>query len=96
VARVSVIDEGRGIAPEFLPRVFDRFSQQEGAPQAKLGLGLGLSIARHLVERQGGTITAHSDGPGLGAVFTFTLPVSKENVQDASKLRHAERHAVAP
>jgi PAS domain S-box-containing protein len=74
-AVVSVSDNGAGISPEFLPYVFDRFRQAEGGTRRQFGgLGLGLSIARHLVELHGGTIRAESAGPAQGASFTVTLP----------------------
>lgn len=75
-ATVTITDDGVGISPEFLPRVFDGFQQDlRTASAASHGLGLGLSIARHFVERHGGTIRAVSDGPGKGATFTVVLPM---------------------
>jgi signal transduction histidine kinase/ActR/RegA family two-component response regulator len=75
---IEVRDSGIGINPEFLPRVFDRFRQAEqGATRRFAGLGLGLSIAKQLVELQGGTITAHSDGEGKGATFMVYLPLER-------------------
>ncbi|HWT02741.1 MAG TPA: HAMP domain-containing sensor histidine kinase [Pyrinomonadaceae bacterium] len=75
-ARVTVSDTGRGIDPEFLPFVFERFSQEKGGDSDRRGgLGLGLSIVRHLVEMHGGTVRAESRGAGLGATFTVTLPL---------------------
>jgi PAS domain S-box-containing protein len=75
--QVSVADNGRGISPQFLPYVFDRFRQQDGSTtRDAFGLGLGLSIAKHLVELHGGTIEAFSGGPGQGATFVVTLPES--------------------
>ncbi|HEX8145264.1 MAG TPA: HAMP domain-containing sensor histidine kinase [Pyrinomonadaceae bacterium] len=75
-ARVTVTDTGKGIDPEFLPFVFDRFSQENGATsKRKGGLGLGLSVVRHLVEMHGGTVRAESPGVGLGATFAVTLPL---------------------
>jgi signal transduction histidine kinase len=72
---VSVRDTGIGIAPGFLPSVFDRFSQQSAAESRQHGgLGLGLAIAKQLVEMHGGTIAAHSDGIGKGATFTVVIP----------------------
>jgi signal transduction histidine kinase len=73
-AVVDVQDTGIGIAQDFIPRLFEMYSQ---APSAKGqgGLGLGLSLARQFVERHGGDIAAHSDGPGRGARFTVTLPL---------------------
>jgi signal transduction histidine kinase/DNA-binding response OmpR family regulator len=73
---VSVEDTGIGISPRFLPHVFERFSQADSsASRAHGGLGLGLAIARHLVELHGGTIRADSAGEGQGAIFTIGLPV---------------------
>ena len=72
----TVKDSGAGIPPEFLPFVFDRFTQANTTTERKYGgLGLGLAIARHLVELHGGTIRAESDGEGQGATFTVTLPL---------------------
>jgi len=74
---VHVSDSGIGIEPDFLPHVFDRFRQQDAAStRAHGGLGLGLSIARHLVELHGGTIEALSAGPGLGSTFLVRVPVA--------------------
>ncbi len=73
----SVADTGIGIDREFLPVVFERFRQADtSTTRAHAGLGLGLSIARHLVELHGGTISVESDGPGQGATFTVRLPVA--------------------
>jgi signal transduction histidine kinase/ActR/RegA family two-component response regulator len=75
-AVVMVRDSGQGIDAESLPFVFDRFKQADSAITRNYGgLGLGLSIARYLVDMHGGTITAQSDGPGKGTVFTLTLPL---------------------
>jgi CheY-like chemotaxis protein len=75
-ARLSVCDEGAGIPSELLPQIFDRFVQGEQALQrASGGLGLGLAIAKNLVELHGGTIVATSAGVGRGACFTLTLPL---------------------
>jgi signal transduction histidine kinase/CheY-like chemotaxis protein len=74
---ISVSDEGQGIAPEFLPFVFDRFRQADNsATRRHGGLGLGLAITRHLVEMHGGIIRAHSEGVGKGATFTIELPLA--------------------
>jgi PAS domain S-box-containing protein len=75
-AEVEVSDTGRGIPAEFLPHVFDRFRQADGGiTREHGGLGLGLAIARNLVELHGGTITAASPGEGLGSTFRFRLPL---------------------
>lgn len=75
--QIAVQDNGKGIAPHFLPHVFERFRQQDATPIREFfGMGLGLAIARQLIELHGGTITAASDGEDRGSVFTLTLPVS--------------------
>ncbi|MEJ7931673.1 response regulator [Ramlibacter sp. AN1015] len=73
---LEVRDEGQGIAPAFLPHLFDRFSQSD-APGSRRhgGLGLGLSIVKHLVDLHGGSVSAHSAGVGQGATMTVRLPV---------------------
>jgi signal transduction histidine kinase/CheY-like chemotaxis protein len=74
---IIVADTGQGIAPEFLPFVFDRFRQADGTfARRHGGLGLGLAIARHLVELHGGTISVTSPGLDLGSVFTVRLPLA--------------------
>ena len=73
---VTVSDTGVGIPPEFLPHVFERFRQADaGISRERGGLGLGLSIARQLVEMHGGTIEASSDGVGQGATFRLKVPL---------------------
>jgi CheY-like chemotaxis protein len=73
--RITVSDTGKGIEPELLPFVFDRFRQADPSSARRYGgLGLGLSLVKHLVELHGGTITAASEGAGQGATFTVTLP----------------------
>ncbi len=75
--RLRVADNGKGIAREFLPFVFDRFRQADHQPtRTHGGLGLGLSIVRHLVEAHGGTVTAASEGQDRGATFTVELPLA--------------------
>src|SRR5262249_26778270 len=74
--QIKVSDSGVGINPEFLPFVFDRFSQANTGSERKYGgLGLGLAIVRHLAELHGGAVQAESPGEGQGATFTVTLPV---------------------
>jgi signal transduction histidine kinase len=75
-AQVTVADTGMGIPPEFMPHIFEPFRQAEGSQAAANdGLGLGLAIARHLVELHGGTIEAASPGTNRGAVFTVKIPL---------------------
>ncbi|WP_460207445.1 hybrid sensor histidine kinase/response regulator [Scytonema sp. NUACC21] len=86
-AQLQVCDTGQGIAPEFLPYVFDYFRQADGTTTRKFGgLGLGLAIVRHIVELHGGRVKAESLGEGQGATFTVMLPVIKtqghSNVSD--------------
>jgi signal transduction histidine kinase/ActR/RegA family two-component response regulator len=74
---LSITDTGKGIAADFLPLVFDRFKQADSTTTRQHGgLGLGLAIAKNLVEMHGGTIRAQSEGEGLGATFVVLLPVS--------------------
>jgi len=85
-AEISVRDSGEGISSEFLPYVFDRFRQGDGkTTRLHSGLGLGLAIVRQLVELHGGTVNAHSDGPGRGATFKLRLPVLSINSVPGSK-----------
>lgn len=78
---ISVIDEGRGIGPEFLPRVFERFSQQHSSEFG--GFGLGLAIAQYIVERHGGSIEVESEGEGKGATFRVSLPLLRPELVPA-------------
>jgi PAS domain S-box-containing protein len=76
--QIRVTDTGQGIPGEFLPYVFDRFRQADpSATRGAWGLGIGLSIAKHIVELHGGTIDVESGGPGLGATFTVHLPATR-------------------
>ena len=75
-AQIVIEDQGSGIAPEFIPYVFDRFRQADGATTRRFGgLGLGLAIVKQIVELHGGTVAAESGGIGRGARFTVTLPI---------------------
>ena len=77
---VVVVDTGKGIAPDFLPYVFESFRQEEGrVVRAEGGLGLGMSITRQLVELHGGSVSAASPGPGQGATFVVRLPALATN-----------------
>jgi NO-binding membrane sensor protein with MHYT domain/CheY-like chemotaxis protein/nitrogen-specific signal transduction histidine kinase len=83
-AVIRVIDSGIGIAPDFLPYVFDRFRQQDASISRQHGgLGLGLSIARQLVELHGGTIAVDSAGTHAGTTFTVRLPLARQSVVTA-------------
>jgi signal transduction histidine kinase/FixJ family two-component response regulator len=76
-AEISMRDTGKGIAKDFQPHLFERFRQAEsGTTRGKGGLGIGLAIVRHLVELQGGTVRAHSDGEGTGATFVLRFPLA--------------------
>jgi signal transduction histidine kinase/CheY-like chemotaxis protein len=80
---LEVRDHGRGIAPEFLPHIFDRFRQEEGGPRRwHGGLGLGLSIVHQIVTAHGGTITAASEGKNLGAAFVVRTPRSERDADE--------------
>lgn len=84
---IKIIDSGVGIKKEFLPHVFDRFRQADASSIRKFGgLGLGLSIVRHLTEMHGGTVSAASDGENKGSTFTVSLPVIG-NVEEAPRFR---------
>lgn len=76
--RIEIKDTGCGIAPEFLPFVFDRFRQEDGSSTRRRGgMGLGLAIAKSLAELQGGALSAESGGVGCGSAFILSFPVSE-------------------
>jgi CheY-like chemotaxis protein len=86
---VSVIDTGEGIAPEFLPYVFDRFRQGDASTTRRHGgLGLGLAIVKQLVELHGGNIRVKSGGIGQGATFTLHLPLIALHTGPVNERRH--------
>src|SRR5205085_2804726 len=86
-AEITISDTGIGIAPDFLPYVFDRFRQaDQTASRLFGGLGLGLAIVRHLVELHGGTVAVHSAGEGQGAVFKVRLPLAQVRQTDSGSL----------
>jgi len=78
---IEVTDSGKGIEPEFLPYVFDRFRQADSSStRAHGGLGIGLALVRHLVELHGGSVQARSAGAGTGSTFVIELPVAGPSV----------------
>ncbi|HKE83157.1 MAG TPA: ATP-binding protein [Vicinamibacterales bacterium] len=83
---IRITDSGIGIPREILPRVFELFAQGDTtAHRSHTGLGIGLALSRRLIEMHGGSIDAHSDGPGSGATFTVRMPVSRA-VEDTRRL----------
>jgi signal transduction histidine kinase/ActR/RegA family two-component response regulator len=83
-AEIVVRDTGQGIEPSFRPHLFQRFRQMDASHSRQQGgLGLGLSIVRHLVEAHGGTVTVESPGPGRGATFRVQLPVRAVDLPEA-------------
>jgi two-component system CheB/CheR fusion protein len=81
-AQIKVIDSGKGIPRDFLPHIFERFSQADNTcTRTHGGLGLGLAIVRNLVELQGGIVQADSPGEGKGSTFTVTLPLTISTLQ---------------
>jgi signal transduction histidine kinase/CheY-like chemotaxis protein len=94
---LSVQDNGQGIAPDFLPYVFESFRQADASTTRKIGgLGLGLAITRHLVELHGGTIEAYSAGLGQGSTFTARLPSSQSRFQINSQPSDTTPHDELP
>ena len=86
---IDVTDTGQGIAPEFLGQVFDRFRQADATTTRRHGgLGLGLSIVKNLTELHGGNVQVASQGPGLGATFTVSLPLQPVRTSPKQKPRH--------
>jgi PAS domain S-box-containing protein len=84
---LHVADTGTGISATFLPFVFDKFRQGDGSYTRQYGgLGLGLSIARHLIELHGGSIEAQSDGAGAGATFVMRLPLPARDAESAGRV----------
>ena len=91
---VSVADDGVGVSAERLPYLFRRFFRAEGDERDGLGAGLGLAVCKGIVEAHGGRIRAESDGPGRGAVFTFTLPAAEEVASPADFSERSGRQGV--
>ena len=91
LVELSVTDTGQGIAPEFVPFVFDRFRQADATTTRRHGgLGLGLSIVKHLVELHGGTVEVRSDGQGRGATFVVRLPAAPARADRCPQSNGAE------
>jgi CheY-like chemotaxis protein len=85
---IVVSDTGQGIAPEFLPYVFDRFRQADGSStRSHGGLGLGLAIVRHIVELHGGSVAVDSPGIGKGTTFTVKLPLMVFHAKEGGQER---------
>jgi hypothetical protein len=98
-AQIQVIDNGVGISADFLPYVFDRFRQADSSSTRSYGgLGLGLSLVRHLVELHGGTVDVKSSGHNQGSTFTIKLPLLEEstNAQKQKSLEEVEESASSP
>jgi CheY-like chemotaxis protein/two-component sensor histidine kinase len=94
--RIEVSDTGQGIPVEFLPHVFDRFRQADSSTtRSHGGLGLGLSIVRHLVEAHGGSVHAYSGGEGQGATFTVDLPLPVSAQAERKKERDGDGAQIA-
>jgi CheY-like chemotaxis protein len=91
-ARTEVSDTGQGISAEFLPRVFERFSQSSGRQRPRSGLGLGLALVREIVVAHGGTVSAASPGEGRGSTFVVTLPLLLERTLRAASQSGADAH----
>ena len=92
---IRVVDTGQGISPELLPHVFERFRQgDEATTRRHTGLGLGLGIARHLVELHGGTVQAASPGVGQGATFTVRLPIAAAALPPVTRSRLSRANRV--
>ena len=95
-AILTVSDTGAGIERDFLPHAFDRFQQADGTSTRRQGgLGLGLSIVRHLVELHGGSVAAYSPGPGKGATFTVMLPVAEAELRSADVSRSSDARGLS-
>jgi PAS domain S-box-containing protein len=95
--QIRVTDNGQGISPDFLPYVFDRFRQADSsATRGAWGLGIGLSIAKHIVELHGGTIVATSGGSGQGSTFIVHLPASRLETATSGSVEVPGPHGLAP
>ncbi|HYF17786.1 MAG TPA: response regulator [Ramlibacter sp.] len=98
---ITVKDEGAGIDPEFLPHIFDLFAQaDQSLDRSQGGLGIGLTLVKHLVELHGGRVQAHSEGLGRGSELTVTLPAhvaqAEEPAASPAAARRPAAHAASP
>ncbi|MBD1938890.1 PAS domain S-box protein [Microcoleus sp. FACHB-68] len=97
LAQIRVIDTGKGINPQFLPYLFEYFRQEDGSTTRRFGgLGLGLAIARQIVEMHGGTVRAESQGEAQGATFIVQLPAMKQTASIVSELVETKIDAGLP
>ena len=85
---IKVTDNGKGIAPELLPTIFDMFVQERTEPSGAGGLGLGLGLVKRLVEMHGGTVRAYSRGTGRGSTFEFRLALAHADVRARTRTPH--------
>jgi CheY-like chemotaxis protein len=96
-AELTVSDDGRGIEPDFLPYVFERFKQADSSiTRAYGGMGVGLSIVKSITEMHGGTVSASSAGEGSGASFTVSLPLASVRGEAAGAAKEARAKQAAP
>ena len=96
-AQITITDTGKGIHPDFLPLVFDRFRQENSTITRQFGgLGLGLAIARQIIEMHGGTITVDSPGAGQGATFTVMLPLMGSQASGGGRRKHDDSPLRSP
>ena len=95
-ARITVSDTGRGLRKEMIPHLFDRFVQAESSmTRAHGGLGLGLAIARHIVDVHGGEVHVESPGEGQGTTFTVTLPLAAQDAEPAPAARRTLSRSIS-
>jgi CheY-like chemotaxis protein len=96
-AVLTVIDSGRGIAPDMLPRIFELFAQErQEIDRSDGGLGLGLAIVKSLMRAHGGSVEAHSDGKNRGARFIIRIPLAARAAEEAGTIARTARAPVSP